>query len=46
VNRKDFKLFREELVQVIQKFVTFIKDSPAEEVAQFNIDFFWITQVD
>jgi uncharacterized protein (TIGR02147 family) len=42
LSRKDFKLLREELVQVIQSFLKVIKDSPAEDVAQFNLDFFWI----
>lgn len=42
VSKNDFKKLREEMVQVIQKFLIIIKDSPAEELAQFNLDFFWI----
>lgn len=42
LSREDFKKLREELVQVIQNFLKVIKDSPAEDAAQFNLDFFWI----
>ena len=42
VSKKDFATLREEMVQVIQRFLNVVKDSPAEEVAQFNLDFFWI----
>lgn len=42
VGRDDFKLIREELAQVIQRFVARVKDSPAEDIAQLNLDFFWI----
>jgi uncharacterized protein (TIGR02147 family) len=42
VSKKDFKLLREEMVQVIQRFLNVVKDSPAEDIAQFNLDFFWL----
>lgn len=42
VDAKDFNRLREELMLVIQKFMAVVKDSPAEEIAQFNIDLFWI----
>lgn len=42
VSKKDFQRLREDLVQVIQKFLSVVKDSPAEEIAQFNLDFFWL----
>jgi len=42
ISKKDFVLLREEMVQVIQKFLKVVKDSPAEEIAQFNLDLFWI----
>ncbi len=42
VSRKDFERIREELMTTIQKFIGIVKDSPAEDIAQFNLDFFWI----
>ncbi len=42
ISRKDFALLREEMTQVIQRFLKVVKDSPAEEIAQFNLDLFWI----
>jgi uncharacterized protein (TIGR02147 family) len=42
MSKKDFSKLREELVQVIQKFINVVKDSPAEDIAQFNLDFFWL----
>jgi uncharacterized protein (TIGR02147 family) len=42
VDQKDFLRLREELMQVIQRFLSVVKDSPAEEIAQFNLDLFWI----
>ena len=42
VSRKDFEIIREEFMAMIQKFVNIVKDSPAEDIAQFNLDFFWI----
>lgn len=42
ISRKDFELLREEFMRMIQKLVTTVKDSPAEDIAHFNLDFFWI----
>ncbi len=42
ISKKDFTVLREELMQVIQRFVEVVKPSPAEDIAQFNLDFFWI----
>lgn len=42
VSRKDFEKLREEMVQVVQRFLSVVKDSPAEDIAQFNLDLFWL----
>lgn len=42
LSRKDFNKLRETLVKVIQDFLKVVKDSPAEDLAQLNLDFFWI----
>ncbi len=42
VSKKDFNRLREEMIQTIQRFLSIVKDSPAEDIAQFNLDFFWI----
>lgn len=42
ISKKDFMRLREEILKLIQKFLNVVKDSPAEEIAQFNIDYFWI----
>jgi uncharacterized protein (TIGR02147 family) len=42
VSRKDFAQLREMMMQTIQQSYAVIKDSPAEDVAQMNLDFFWI----
>jgi uncharacterized protein (TIGR02147 family) len=42
LSRQDFLLLREEMIQFVQRFLKTVKDSPAEEIAQFNLDFFWI----
>ena len=42
MSRADFDRFREELAQVVQRFQAIVKDSPAEEIAQLNIDFFFV----
>jgi uncharacterized protein (TIGR02147 family) len=42
LSKEDFPLIRESLVAMIQKLTVKIKDSPAEEIANLNIDFFWI----
>lgn len=44
ISKNDFTLLREEMAQVIQKFVNTVKDSPAEEIAQFNLDLFWLNK--
>lgn len=42
VSKKDFSVLRKKMVQVIQDFILIAKDSPAEDIAQFNLDLFWI----
>ena len=42
VSKKDFNRLREDLMQTIKKFLEVVKESPAEDIAQFNLDFFWI----
>jgi uncharacterized protein (TIGR02147 family) len=42
LSKKDFALLREEFMQMIQRFVSVVKPSPAEDIAQLNLDFFWI----
>lgn len=44
VNRSDFQKIREELVAVTQKFLKIAQDSPAEDLAQLNIDLFWLRE--
>ncbi len=38
----DFKKLREQMVEFIQKFLRTVHASPEEDVAQFNLDFFWL----
>jgi uncharacterized protein (TIGR02147 family) len=42
ISHKDFEKLREEMVQVLQKFAQLVKNSPGEDVAQFNLDLFWL----
>lgn len=42
LSQKDFETLREEMIQFIQSFLRRVHDSPPEEVACFNLDFFWI----
>lgn len=42
VSKKDFTILREMLMKTIQEFITVVKPSPAEDIAQFNLDLFWI----
>lgn len=42
VNKQDFAILRELLVKTIQEFIAVVKPSPAEDIAQFNLDLFWI----
>jgi hypothetical protein len=42
ISKEDFEKIREDLLKQISKMSTVIKDSPAEEIATLNIDFFWI----
>lgn len=39
---EDFKRLREQMVDFIQKFLKTVHASPAEDIAQFNLDFFWV----
>jgi uncharacterized protein (TIGR02147 family) len=40
----DFRKLREEMVQFIKTFLARTHESPAEEIACFNLDFFWISK--
>lgn len=42
LSKKDFELLREEMAVFIKKFLDQVHKSPAEEIACFNMDFFWI----
>lgn len=42
LSKDDFELLREEMVEFIKKFLEKVHASPAEEIACFNMDFFWI----
>lgn len=42
VSKKDFSTIREEFVKMIQKFLVTAQASPAEDLAQFNLDLFWL----
>jgi hypothetical protein len=44
VSRADFALLREKMAGFIKKFSELVKDSPAEEVGCFNMDFFWLKE--
>lgn len=42
ISQKDFALLREKMAGFIKEFAEVVKNSPAEELACFNMDFFWI----
>lgn len=42
ISKKDFLVVREEIVKMIKKATKIVIDSPAEDVACINVDFFWI----
>lgn len=42
LSRNDFELLREQMVQFIDQFLKTIYPSPSEEIACFNMDWFWI----
>ena len=42
LSKKDFDVLREQMVEFIQKFLKTVHDSPAEDIACLNLDFFWI----
>ena len=42
INKQDFAKLREMLIKTIQDFIAIVKPSPAEDIAQFNLDLFWI----
>jgi uncharacterized protein (TIGR02147 family) len=42
VSRKDFDKIRESLAHILKEVSQTVKDSPAEDIACLNIDFFWI----
>lgn len=42
ISKKDFKEIRAEMLTMIQGLLKKIEPSPAEDIAQFNLDLFWI----
>ena len=42
ISKKDFQTIRSEIVEMIKKMVQTAKESNPEEIAQLNLDFFWI----
>lgn len=42
LSKKDFEQLREQMAEFIKSFLSVVKDSPAEELACLNMDFFWI----
>jgi uncharacterized protein (TIGR02147 family) len=42
IGKKDFLVLREELVQLTKRFLDTVAKSEPEEMAQFNIDLFWL----
>jgi uncharacterized protein (TIGR02147 family) len=42
LSKKDFEKLREEMVQYIKSFLESVYPSPAEDIACFNLDWFWI----
>jgi uncharacterized protein (TIGR02147 family) len=44
LSKKDFNKIREQLVQVLKSAMAVVKDSPADDIACLNIDWFWLTK--
>jgi hypothetical protein len=42
LSKSDFLVIREELVASLQRVIHTVKESPTEELANLNIDFFWM----
>jgi uncharacterized protein (TIGR02147 family) len=42
ISEADFALLRESMIDFIKGFLQTVKHSPAEELACFNLDFFWL----
>ena len=42
ISKEDFHLLREKMVLFIKDFLAQAQASDAEEVACFNMDFFWV----
>lgn len=42
LSKKDFAYLREKMVAFITEFLQTVHDSPSEEIANLNLDFFWI----
>ena len=42
LSKKDFAILREEMATFIKTFLDRVHASPAEEIACFNLDWFWI----
>jgi uncharacterized protein (TIGR02147 family) len=42
LSKKDFAILREEMATFIETFLARVHASPAEEIACFNLDFFWV----
>lgn len=44
ISKSDFGMLREDILKLLNKVSKVVKDSPAENVACLNIDFFWVTK--
>lgn len=42
ISKKDFAILREQTAEFIKNFLKTVADSPSEELACLNIDFFWV----
>jgi len=42
LSKKNFQKLREEMVVFIREFLKTVHELPAEDIAQLNLDFFWV----
>lgn len=42
ISKKDFETVREKLTEFLKDTMSLVKDSPAQDIASLNIDWFWI----
>ncbi len=45
ISKKDFENLREEMHKFIKSFLKTVHDSPAEDIACFNMDWFWVKKL-